>query len=242
MAHVASLQNLKVVSRAVYATLRSSVTAIYNHHFTDFNRELTDQALKQWAENLLKTVNANVTVHNHGEKKFQRHEGLVIMSNHTSLFDIPICLTALSGMARMISIDYLFKIPIFGRAMNATGMIPINVNDPDQAIQSINQAKQELEKGTNICIYPEGMRTGSHDLAPLKKGGFIMAIESKAKIIPMVMKNAHNIHMPKSNVLQEHQDITVHISDPIDASYFSLDEKEDLMRHVEIVMKGMLKL
>ena len=55
------------------------------------------------------------------------------------------------------------------------------------------RAQKRLKQGLSICIFPEGTRTITGKLNPLKKGGFHMAKNTNTKILPIAVKGFFQI-------------------------------------------------
>ena len=83
-----------------------------------------------------------------------------------------------------------FNYPVFSLLIRRLKAIPIERNNPRQAIQSIEKAERVLKDGIHIGILPEGSRTTTGKMLPLKKGGFHMAINTKTSIIPVGISGA----------------------------------------------------
>ncbi len=122
----------------------------------------------------------------------------IFISNHASLFDIPILLSSLKNEIKMIAKKELALIPIFGWSLVAGGYILINRNDTKKAIRSLKTAEKKLKKGTSILIFPEGTRSDNGHIQSFKKGAFILALQTKFDIIPITIVGSNNV-MPKKS-------------------------------------------
>ncbi len=74
-----------------------------------------------------------------------------------------------------------------GTVFDVGGFIAIERNDREQAMQSIAKGAESLRAGNSFLIFPEGTRSRTGDLLPFKKGGFIMAIEAQAPVVPVAI-------------------------------------------------------
>jgi len=117
-----------------------------------------------------------------------------------------------------------------GKAMAAAEFPFIDRKNKYQAIKDLAYAQQLMESGIIMWIAPEGTRSKDGKLGPFKKGGFITAIQSKATIIPIGIRGANNILPARTFNLHLKQKAEIHIGQPIDASQFTVDNKELLIQ------------
>jgi 1-acyl-sn-glycerol-3-phosphate acyltransferase len=163
--------------------------------------------------------------------------GVIYMSNHQSLYDIPAIGAIVPGV-RMVTKAELFKVPIWGQALKASGFIAINRRNRASAIASLKEAAAKMKAGTNVWISPEGTRSRTGELAEFKKGGFVMAIETGATIVPVTIEGTYDILPPKTSGVRLGRTVTVRFHPPIDASAYTLENKEALMTEVRKAIAG----
>lgn len=178
--------------RCFYHTLRISVPTVLDAVFARLRPEDCDARLRDWSETLVRITRTGLTVTGH---EHIPATACIVMSNHQSLSDIPVLFAALpeSIRMRMVAKEELFSIPIWGRAMRLAGFIPINRGNRAHAIASLERAQQAMAGGTFIWIAPEGTRSHTGALGPLKKGGFILARDSGRPILPIVVSGTRRI-------------------------------------------------
>ena len=119
-----------------------------------------------------------------------------------------------------------------GKGMTAAEFPFIDRKNRRQAIKDLQAVHELLASGIVMWIAPEGTRSKDGKIASFKKGAFITAIHAKAMIIPMGIRGAYEILPAKTFQLNINQTAEVHIGDPIDASQFSLDNKDELIAQV----------
>ena len=109
------LKTLWIIVFSVSATLRITITTIYDVYRGTFRREVADGRLRWWSQRLLDLVDLRWSVVN--DDRVAPHPGrpTIIMSNHGSLYDIPLIFVALPGSIRMLTKKELFRIPVWGR-------------------------------------------------------------------------------------------------------------------------------
>jgi len=153
------------------------------------------------------------------------------MSNHQSNFDIPVLLSHLNVQFRWLAKAELFHIPLFGVAMKRAGYISIDRKDRVSAIQSLQRAAEIIRDGVSVMIFPEGTRSRDGRIQPFKKGGFVLAIDSGAAIVPVVLHGTGHI-MPKERLRILPGDVLIEIHEPIETSGYTQKNKDDLMKKV----------
>jgi 1-acyl-sn-glycerol-3-phosphate acyltransferase len=125
----------------------------------------------------------------------------------------------------------LFKIPIFGLTMLRAGYIPIDRSDRRKALVSMRQAAAKISKGTSVTIFPEGTRTPDGTLQPFKKGGFVLALQSGASLVPVAIKGSFDV-MPKNSLRLRPGRIEVTFFPAIDVTNHSDRDLKELMEQV----------
>jgi 1-acyl-sn-glycerol-3-phosphate acyltransferase len=129
----------------------------------------------------------------------------------------------------------LYKWPIAGQAFTLAGFIPVNRNERDSAIASVEKATQSMRAGQSFLIYPEGTRSPDGRLQNFKKGAVVMAIKAGVPIVPIACSGAHKV-MRKRSLRIYPGEILVEFLEPIDASKYSFEERDALNDRVHDAM------
>lgn len=156
-------------------------------------------------------------------------------ANHTSSADAPAVVGAIPRRIAILLKESLFKWPIVGQAFRSAHFIPVNRSVRDSAIASVERATEALKSGQSFLIYPEGTRSPDGRLQEFKKGAVMMAIKAGVPIVPMACAGAHRI-MEKRSLVIHPGEIVVEFLDPIDASKYSLEERDILNERVRMAM------
>ena len=159
----------------------------------------------------------------------------LFVANHTSSADAPAVVGAIPRRIAILLKESLFKWPIAGQAFTLAHFIPVNRRARDSAIASVEKATEALKAGQSFLIYPEGTRSPDGRLQEFKKGAVVMAITAGVPIVPMVCSGAHRV-MEKRSLVIHPGEILVEFLQPIDASKYSLEERDALNEHVRQVM------
>jgi 1-acyl-sn-glycerol-3-phosphate acyltransferase len=163
------------------------------------------------------------------------------MSNHQSLYDIPVLFQCGLGSLRMVTKAELFKVPVWGRAMEAAGFIRIDRHDRDQAVGALRaKGGSLLAAGTRVWIAPEGTRSRTGALGPFKSGGFRMALEQGVRILPVAITGTRDVLPAQGFVVHTGKQVNVTVLPPIDPAPYGVDRRKDLMDDVRRAIAGAL--
>lgn len=229
-----------IIMSALY-TINTCGRSVLMGLFGLISRKWCDDALRKYVRRILHLVGVTFEVFNPYNIQPQPGQPTIVMCNHSSLYDIPLSLVAFpSHSLRMLSKKELGKIPIMGQGMIAAEFPFIDRQNRQQAKKDLEYARKLLMSGILMWIAPEGTRSKNGKLAPFKKGGFITAIQAGAVIIPMGIRGANNILPARTHQFNLNQHVEVHIGKPIDASKFTLENKEDLITLVYQEMKELV--
>jgi 1-acyl-sn-glycerol-3-phosphate acyltransferase len=73
--------------------------------------------------------------------------------------------------------------------MGFVNVIAIDRTNPERARQSMDLARNVLERGYSFGVFAEGTRGLPGELLPFKKGAFYLAVQTDAPIVPVAIKN-----------------------------------------------------
>ena len=137
----------------------------------------------------------------------------VFVGNHQSMLDVLClgrCVTSpvLSSWSdlraslfpvrtRIMAKKSLKYTPFFGQFMQAAGAVFVDRGNNAVAVRSLKEAGDDIKKRqTSIWVFAEGTRTSRpyHDVRPLKKGAFHLAVQAGLPIVPVVAENYWNIY------------------------------------------------
>jgi len=223
-----------ILLRTVAATLRISIATIWEVYRGTFRRADGDRRLRWWSQRLIDLAELRCRAVNPRGLRFgEDGKPTILMSNHSSLYDIPLIFVALPGSIRMLTKKELFSIPIWGRGLRAGEFASIDRKNREQALRDLAQARAKMESGIVLWVAPEGTRSRDGRLGPFKKGGFMLALETGATIVPIGIRGARQVLPPKTfRSLQLGCTAEVHVGEPIDASAYTVETRDALMDEV----------
>ncbi|HEY5812726.1 MAG TPA: lysophospholipid acyltransferase family protein [Terrimicrobiaceae bacterium] len=109
-------------------------------------------------------------------EKLRDLRGTVLAPNHPSLIDAVILLSVVPRSVCIMRAN-LSKSPFLGGAARLAGFVP---NDRGPAL--VRQGMEKLLSGENLLIFPEGTRTATQAINPLKNGFALIAKKTGASI------------------------------------------------------------
>ncbi len=220
------LESTYIWLMCILYTLKISINIIFYSYIYKQKklRYQGDRILKKWAKSLLKIVKAKYTIHDKAKLlNLDKNRNYIIMSNHSSIYDIPLALLTVKGSVRMLTKSTLFKIPIWGKALSLSEFLPIDRLNSRNIIKQLNYAKQKMQSGIILWIAPEGTRSKKN--TSIKKGGFLLAKKTEAIIITLRIENAHKVHKAKSFLFNTKQKIDVYVKNFIDSNDYKGNTK-----------------
>jgi 1-acyl-sn-glycerol-3-phosphate acyltransferase len=155
----------------------------------------------------------------------------LFVANHTSSADAPAIVGAIPRRIAILLKESLFKYPIVGQAFLLARFIPVNRKERDSALESLEKAIEFLKAGQSFLIYPEGTRSPDGRLKDFKKGAVVMAIKAGVPIVPIACSGAHRV-MEKRSLMIHPGEILVEFLDPIDASGYSFEQRDELNQKI----------
>jgi glycerol-3-phosphate dehydrogenase (NAD(P)+) len=119
--------------------------------------------------------------------------GLIVASNHRSFLD-PFAIGGALPWRRPL--NYVAKVELFERRwqgwiLSRLGAFPIRRGESDE--DSMETARQVVERGGAVCIFPEGTRIRSGSLAEPKRGVGRLALQTGAPVIPAAVLGTEDV-------------------------------------------------
>ena len=195
-----------------------------------FDREkyYTGKLIKMWARWVIWSTGIQYEID--GLDNLNLDKQYIFMSNHESALDIVLGVAAIPSNLVFLAKKELFRVPVFGWAMEAAGMIKIDRQNPEIARKSVSEAVETLMHSSfSTLIYPEGTRSNGEELLPFKKGGFILAIRTQLPVVPITILGSGNV-LPKGTLAIKKSHIKMIIDNPIPTLEMDINDKDQLLQ------------
>lgn len=216
------------LANAVFHTLRICVPTVVQSALGTLTTPVCDERLDSWSRALVRY--ARIGIETHGLENAVPDESYVVMSNHQSLYDIPVLFQALRPRRlRMVAKSELFRVPIWSGAMRAAGFVEVDRGNRIAAMRSLERAREAIRTGTSIWIAPEGTRSETGELGSFKKGGFHLAQGAGARILPVAVTGTSKILPAKGARVSDGVDVRVVVASPVDPKDYSDPHFKDVI-------------
>ena len=188
-------------------------------------------AVGQWAMRV-SGHGLGIKVEVSGLDRIDPRTALIFMPNHISFLDGPLLEMLIPGAARVVLKKSVLRIPIVGLGMRFVGFVPVDRKGVKGGKRSIAKAVQMVrEKGYSFLIFPEGTRSRDGKLQRFRRGGFFLALETGASIVPVTIRGTFEL-MPKGQKYARKGSVCVAFHDPIPITGYTIVTLAGLMEKV----------
>ncbi len=191
-------------------TIVLGTTSIVSSLF-DRRGHFAHRCARAWAHLILKTTGVRVRVE--GLERLTRGTTYVFVSNHQSIYDIPVIFDSLPYQLRIIAKASLASFPVLGWHLKRGGHLFVDRRRPDRA-GILARWRNLVADGLSLIIFAEGTRSRDGHVAPFKGGSFLLAIEAQLPVVPLAVINTRAV-MPKGRLRTEPADVQLIVFDPI---------------------------
>ena len=158
-----------------------------------------------------------------GRENFDKKRKYILVSNHSSLFDI-MGIMAICSRISWFGRANLMQIPVFGNVLQAIHYVPMQTDGLRNTKNMVGQLVKNSESQT-VAIFPEGTRTTTGDLSRFRKGFLHVLKASKLDILPVTLNGFYEFK-PKNRFYFNYPiKLSAKIHPPI--SYDELEQMED---------------
>lgn len=117
----------------------------------------------------------------------------MLLMNHQSLLDIIVIEYIHSRDLAWVAKKEIADLFFFGHIIKAPRMISVDRENKAGIIHLLKEAKDRLDKGRPIAMFPEGTRSNGSSMLNFKPGAKMIANKYNLKVQPIVLFNTRNI-------------------------------------------------
>lgn len=156
--------------------------------------------------------------------------GAIFLANHQSWLDIPLVIGWVRPVAFLAKKE-LFRIPILSFAMRRIRCIVVDRGNREANRDVGDKMVENLAEGYSYCVFPEGTRSATGELAPFRSGIFRILAGQPVEVIPVTIDGAVRV-FPKTSWGMYPGKIKVTVHDPIPAEEVAQMEYDQLQERV----------
>lgn len=195
-----------------FTSLKKKLMELRDKGDIQAEKDLIHFGQKRWLETMSPVLGLTYEVC--GEENIPAPEDgpFMIYSNHQSFADIPATLRLMRdhGMMGYVSKEEWKKYPILDDVVTCSRSVYLVRNNPKEAVKALGEAKKMLDKGFNLCIFPEGTRSKKHEMGEFKAGAFKFAEKAKVPILPVTIDGTYHFFEEDGSWKPAHIKITAH--------------------------------
>jgi len=197
------------------------------------NGYFAHRCARTWSRLILLTT--GVTVGVTGLERLDPNGTYVFVSNHQSIYDIPVLFWSLPQQLRIIAKESLGRFPFIGWHLRRTGHLLVDRSRPDRH-KLFAWANRLTEHRLSLFFFPEGTRSRDGRVGPFKTGSFYLALEAGLTIVPLSIVGSRHV-MLKGRLATYPGHVWLIVHDPIDTTGFTGRNRREFAERVrQIIM------
>ena len=164
----------------------------YAKHTEDYS----EQEKWQHIQYILKraVIGGNVDLQVTGLENIPQENGMMLYANHQGMFDVlAIAATFDNGLGAVLKKE-LYNVPFLHQIALCTHSFSMDREDVRQSLTVIQNVTEEVKKGRNYLIFPEGTRSRKgNEMLEFHGGSFRCATKSKCPILPVALVDSYKV-------------------------------------------------
>ena len=189
---------------------------------------------RMWSRLIL--VTTGVTVEVAGLERLTPGRTYVFVSNHQSIYDIPVLFSSLPVQLRIIAKASLGQFPFLGWHLRRTGHLLVNRARPDRKA-ILGWAHRLTSQGLSLVVFPEGTRSRDGRVARFKGGSFFLALEAGLPVVPLSVTGSRHV-MLKGRLATYPGRVRLTIHEPIDTTGLAGTDPREFGERVRAVLQA----
>jgi len=186
---------------------------------------------RTWAWLILATTGVDTEIH--GLQRVPRGKPYLFISNHQSIYDIPVLFWYLPFQLRIIAKDSLGSFPVLGWHLARTGHVLVQRKNPGSTV--FKKVSALMRAGDSLLVFPEGTRSRDGVVGRFKGGIFLLAIEAGLPIVPVAIDGTRRV-MRKGGLTTCPGSVRVEVFDPIETAGLQSDDARALADRIRLTI------
>lgn len=158
----------------------------YAKHADQYPEEEMYRHIQYILRRAIRGGNIDLTVN--GQENIPQENGFMLYSNHQGMFDVMAIAATCDNPLGAVLKKELYDIPFLHQVAICTRSFAMDREDVRQSLTVIRAVTEEVLKGRNYLIFPEGTRSKSgNQMLDFHSGSFRCALKSKCAIVPIAL-------------------------------------------------------
>lgn len=196
--------------------------------------------ISKWAMGLSAKI-LGIKIEVSGVDMVDQKTSYIYMANHLSFLDGPMLFMLIPQLIRVILKKEIFRLPIIGQGMRYVRFVPVDRKGGRGGKKSIEKAARLVrEKGYSFLIFPEGTRSHDGRIQAFRRGGFFLALESQAAVVPISIRGTYEL-MPRGTIFAKKGKVQVLFHAPVSVRGYDTANMPVLIDRVKGIIESGLK-
>ena len=144
-----------------------------------------------WGRIIVHSLLLPVTVE--GREHLEEGQSYVFVANHQGAFDIFLIYGFLNRNFKWMMKRSLGSIPFVGFACRRSHQIFVDKRGPKKIKETYDRARDILQQGYSVTVFPEGARSFTGHMAKFRKGAFALADELQLPVVPLTINGSFDV-------------------------------------------------
>ena len=169
----------------------------------------------------------------YGRENIPRTGPVLLISNHQSFLDPPLCGMAIRRPCGFMGRVSLFNNPILGWFIRSVNTIPIYGEEGGGSdIKTFKSLISRLKNNQMVVIYPEGSRCYDGTVDEFQRGFELIARKSNATIVPMAIEGAYKALPRGKRFICMGEKIRISYGQPISPETLTAMPRDELVANI----------
>ena len=147
-----------------------------------------------------------------GRLRLPSHGGCIIACSHQSFLDPIIVGFSCRRAVRYLARGSLFRSRLFGAFIASYGAMQVERDEAD--VGAVRQCIEHLHRGEMVLLFPEGTRTRTGEIGPLKPGVCLISSRAGVPVVPAAVEGSLAA-WPRGRLLPMPRKIRIAYGEPV---------------------------
>jgi len=139
-------------------------------------------------------IGGNIDLVVTGQENIPQENGFMLYANHQGMFDVLAIAATCDNPLGAVLKKELYNVPFLHQIALCTNSFAMDREDVRQSLTVIQNVTEEVKKGRNYLIFPEGTRSrNGNEMLEFHGGSFRCATKSKCPIVPIALVDSYKV-------------------------------------------------